>query len=207
MPACSGNSCTAAFNSACCPSPRAGGTTGLLEDQSRRTSLAEGGGPSADGVSVPAQCLGRGRGGHAPAQEPQGMPPFSPGAPAPDTSCCAHQPNPTATAPSLVLSPSYPSPSPLSLFHVLTLCLPDSSRRICRFHLGFSPNPPNRVVRALERDLTRMETGSSGGFRADGPSSRPVAGEGSRSCSGRRRQDTLAGRFVRREWERPLTDW
>ena len=40
-----------------------------------RPSLAEGGGPSADGVSIPAQCLGRG--GQAPAQEPQSMPPFS----------------------------------------------------------------------------------------------------------------------------------
>ena len=70
-----------------------------------------------------------------------------------------------------------------------------------------SPNPPNRVVRALERDLTKMETGASGGFWVDGSSSRPVAGERSRSCSGRRQQGTLAGRFVRREWEGPSTDW
>ena len=144
-------------------------------------------------------CPGTGATGHATV--------LSPGASAPDTSCCAHQPSPTATAPSLVLSPSYASPSPLSLFHVLTLCLPDSSRRICRFHLGFSPNPPNRVVRDLERDLTRMETGASGGFRVDGSSSRPVAGEGSGSRGGRRRQGTLAGRFVRREWEISSTDW
>ena len=54
-----------------------GGTTGLFECQGRRTSLAEGGGPPADGVSIPAQCLGSGRGGHAPAQEPQSVPPFS----------------------------------------------------------------------------------------------------------------------------------
>ena len=78
---------------------------------------------------------------------------------------------------------------------------------ICTFHLGFSPNPPNGVGRARERDLTGMETGASGGFRVDGSSSRPVASERSRSCSGRRRQGTLAGRFVRREWERYSTEW
>ena len=33
------------------------------------------------------------------------------------------------------------------------------------------------------------------------------AGERSRSCGGRRQQGTLAGRFVRREWERSSTDW
>ena len=44
---------------------------------------------------------------------------------------------PTATPPSPALSPSYPSPSPLSLLPVLTLCLPDSSRPKCGFHLGF----------------------------------------------------------------------
>ena len=62
---------------------------------------------------------------------------LSPGASAPGTSCRAHHPRPTATAPSLVLSPSYPSPSPLSLLPVLQLYLPDSSRRKCGFHLGF----------------------------------------------------------------------
>ena len=62
---------------------------------------------------------------------------LSPGASALGTSCCAHQPSPTATAPSPGLSPSYPSPSPLSLLPVLTLCLPDSNRRKCGFHLGF----------------------------------------------------------------------
>ena len=46
-----------------------------------------------------------------------------------------------------------------------------------------------------------------GRSRVDGASSRPVAGERRRSCSGRRQQGTLAGRFVRREWERSLTDW
>ena len=54
-----------------------GGTPGLLEYQGCRPSLAEGGGPSADGVSIPAQCLGSARGGQAPAQEPQCVPPFS----------------------------------------------------------------------------------------------------------------------------------
>ena len=54
-----------------------GGPPGLLEYQGCRPSLAEGGGPSADGVSIPAQCLGGARGGQAPAQEPQCVPPFS----------------------------------------------------------------------------------------------------------------------------------
>ena len=54
-----------------------GGTPGLLKYQGCRPSLAEGGGPSADGVSIPAQRLGGARGGQAPAQEPQCVPPFS----------------------------------------------------------------------------------------------------------------------------------
>ncbi len=64
---------------------------------------------------------------------------LSPGASAPSTSCCARQPSPTATAPSQAVSPSYPYPypSPLSPLPVLTICLPDCSRPICRFHLGF----------------------------------------------------------------------
>ena len=81
----------------------------------------------ADGVSIPFQRLRRGRGGQSPAQEPQSMPPpelaagLSPGASVPGTSCCAHHPRPTAKAPSPVLSPSYPSPSPLSLLPLLKL--------------------------------------------------------------------------------------
>ena len=47
-------------------------------------------------------------------------------------------PSPTATAPAPALSPSYSAPSPLSLLQILQLYIPDSSRRICRFHLGFS---------------------------------------------------------------------
>ena len=53
MPDLAGNSCTPALNSLCCASPRAGETPGLLEYQGRQTALAEGGGPSADGVQVP----------------------------------------------------------------------------------------------------------------------------------------------------------
>ena len=45
------------------------------------------------------------------------------------------------------------------------------------------------------------------GYGAGGASSRPVSGEGSRSLGGRRQQGTLAGRFVRREWESSSTDW
>ena len=66
---------------------------------------------------------------------------LSPGASAPSTSCCAHHPRPTATAPTPVLFLSYPSPSPLSLLQILQLYIPDSSRRICRFHLGFGLAP------------------------------------------------------------------
>ena len=52
-----------------------------------------------------------------------------------------------------------------------------------------------------------METGSCWPIWGGRASSGPIAGEGSRSCSGRRYQGTLAGRFVRREWERPSTGW
>ena len=75
------------------------------------------------------------------------------------------------------------------------------------FSASLSPNPPNRVVVALERDLTGMERGPTRRISGGGASSGPVAGEGSRSWGGRRQQGTLAGRFVRREWEKPPTDW
>ena len=109
----------------------------------------------------PGQCLGGARGGQAPAQEPQCVPPFSlPGASVPGTSCCAHQPSPTATPPSPALSPSYPSPSPLSLVPVLTLCLPDSSRRKCGFHLGFGLVPRKLRSRPVCENYSPYSTAS-----------------------------------------------
>ena len=44
-----------------------------------------------------------------------------------------------------------------------------------------NPNPPNRAVGALERDITETETRSSRRIRVEGASSRSVAGEGRRS--------------------------
>ena len=69
-----------------------------------------------------------------------------------------------------------------------------------------NPNPPNGVGRALEQDITGNGEETPRRIWDGGASSRPVAGERSRSCSGRSQQGTLAGRFVRREWERPSTD-
>ena len=82
-------------------------------------SLAEGGGPSADGVSIPAQRLGGARGGQAPAQEPQCAPPFSlPGAGAgcillrtPARSNC--HPSKSGPIPLIPITiPAQPAPSP-----------------------------------------------------------------------------------------------
>ena len=125
-------------NSACCVSPRAGGNP-----RSARISRLQ---------ALPRRrrrpiCQWCEHPGPVPGRWPRRSGPgtgaivratvLSPGASAPGTSCCAHQPSPTATPPSPALSPSYPSPSSLSLLPVLTLCLPDSSRRKCGFHLGF----------------------------------------------------------------------
>ena len=56
---------------------------------------------------------------------------------APESFAGANPGRPTATVPTPALYPSYSAPSPLSLLPVLQLYIPDSSRRICRFHLGF----------------------------------------------------------------------
>ena len=58
MPAAAGAACTAAFSSACCAGSRAGGTTALLEGQTRRTFLAEVFLPVADRVGIALQRLG-----------------------------------------------------------------------------------------------------------------------------------------------------
>ena len=50
---------------------------------------------------------------------------------------------------------------------------------LCLSRLPLIPNPPNRVVVALERDLSRDGEGIDPGvFRAGGASSGPVTGEG-----------------------------
>ena len=41
-------------------SARAGGTSGLLENQGPRPALAEGGSPPSDGVGIPSQSIRRG---------------------------------------------------------------------------------------------------------------------------------------------------
>ena len=58
--ACS-SGCTGTLNSACCVSPRAGVTPGLLEDKGCGSTLPEGRRPSSDGVWVPFQCPRRPR--------------------------------------------------------------------------------------------------------------------------------------------------
>ena len=76
MPACSGNSGTAAFNSAGCLSTKGGGEPPVCSNiKAGRPSLAEGGQPTADGVGIPFQRLRRGRGGPALCQQQHGVPP------------------------------------------------------------------------------------------------------------------------------------
>ena len=60
LPAWAGNSCTAAFDSACWSPFSAGGTIGLLKDQPFRTALPKSGRPLANGMGIPSQCIGRG---------------------------------------------------------------------------------------------------------------------------------------------------
>ena len=76
MPASAGSCCTAALNSSRCASPRAGGTTGLLEYQGSGPSLTEGRRPSSDGVRVPFQRRRRGRCPPALGQQQDGVPPL-----------------------------------------------------------------------------------------------------------------------------------
>ena len=138
MPDISGNSCTAPVNSACCVSPSAGGNPRSARISRRQALPRRRRRPICRWCEHPGPVPGRwprrsGPGTGATVRATV----LSPGASALGTSCCAHQPSPTATAPSPGLSPSYPSPSPLSLLPVLTLCLPDSNRRKCGFHLGF----------------------------------------------------------------------
>ena len=148
MPDISGNSCTAPVNSACCVSPSAGGNP-----RSARISRLQ---------ALPRRrrrpiCRWCEHPGPVPGRWPRRSGPgtgatvratvLSPGVSALGTSCCAHQPSPTVTPPSPALSPSYPSPSPLSLLAVLMLCLPDSGRRKCGFHLGFGLVLQLRVMR------------------------------------------------------------
>ena len=76
MPDLTGNSCTAALNAFCCALARAGGTPSLLENQSCRTALAEGGGPPSDGMGIPFQCVRRCRGRPALGRHQHGAPPL-----------------------------------------------------------------------------------------------------------------------------------
>ena len=138
MPACDGNSCTAAFNSACCSPFSSGGNL-----------------PSAQ-KTVPSDRLPRmpqliGQWCEHPSPAP-GPPPRpsnpapaviaratfpAPMAWAPDTSAVAPQPHPFATVPTVAPSPACPTATPTLICSPTNSTTANSTQRQCGFHLGF----------------------------------------------------------------------
>ena len=139
MPACDGNSCTAAFNSACCSPFSAGGTSRLLKRQRPRTAFRECLGPLANGVGIPFQRPGHRRGRPTLRQQPQRVPPFplpwrrSPIHP-PSYLSLIHSP-PLQQWPHLHHAQQQPPTLICSSTNSTTV---NSTQRQCGFHLGFS---------------------------------------------------------------------
>ena len=108
MPASAGNSCTAALNSSCCASPRAGGTArkSRLQTRLHRRRRPTGqwyGGPFPEPPPWPS-ILGLRATEHTTSP--------APGAWAPESSAGANPLHPSATVGETRLSPSRPSPTP-----------------------------------------------------------------------------------------------
>ena len=115
-----------------------GGTPRLLENQGRRPAFAEGGEPPAYGVRVPFQRMGGVPSGPTLGQQPEGVPPL------PFTGRGRQNQPPAYTW--HIHFPQFEEPAYLSHTHhqprrcsPCRLCdSPDSTGRLCRFHLGFS---------------------------------------------------------------------
>ena len=115
MPACDGNSCTAAFNSACCSPFSAGGNLPTAQKPA----------PS-DRLPRMPRPIGQWCGHPFPTPEPPPRPSNpapaataratfpAPVASEPDTSAVVPQPHPFATAPAALPSPTYPTATPNS---------------------------------------------------------------------------------------------
>ena len=120
MPACDGDPCTDAFNSARCSASSAGGTTSLLRNQPFGTTLSEGLGPLAYGVGIALQGPAHRR-RRPPAAKSRAIAPV-PEVSALGTSVAVPQPRPCATSPGTLPSsacPTTPSACPANYLNRL----------------------------------------------------------------------------------------
>ena len=138
MPDLAGDSCTAAFKSACCASPRAGGNP-----RSARISRL---------WALPCRWrrpIGQWCGGPFPVPRPPPNPAIlgpaaagrttvpAPGTSATESSAGANPWHSSATVRGIAPSPAHPSPTPLAHPQKLTLSLLQFTLCFCAFHLGF----------------------------------------------------------------------